>query len=887
MKRLTVALGITTAVVASLVITVPPAFADGGSAGVSVVSVSRNASNGVFEYDINAAASGFVPTDGGTDGECQGNGGGGCSLGLEAEVGPSDVVTPLDGIAVTPDASNIASHEFVNSANLEQVTAVRTVMSGYYGSIHSDWEPVIDPYPADATTINAATIGRDTPTGNLTFDITADAGGFWMPGAICQANGGGGCTLGVQAELTSDSSTIDLASDPDNIAGQDYPFTKEFTGPSASLSKITAVRSYVDGFNGEIYSGWFPVTDPYAAPSTSIVSASTGRDPDNANFTFDVTTSASGYWSPGSVCQANGGGGCSMNIQAEGVDGSTTDLGSYPDNIAGATYPSVHEIQGSADVEQVTAIRSEVVGANGQTLYSGWQPIFDPYNAPSTSVTVNSISRDADTGNLDYSISATGYGYTKSSGVCLGNGGGGCSIGLQAEVGADNTITPLGDGDGGIAAEGYTTVHTFTTPADIGTVTAVRSYVQGYLGTLYSPWTPVSENVDSGHDLGTIADEILRYIGLPDQASDATGSSYRSSGLTVSQGLFMRQPVAVEPAFATAPLDPSEAAEVCLEAFPFGPDTNETSLNDEDYACTAAVEADDLTIRTIIIDVLQVAGPAYVSSLIDAFGFKALADASASNPEYPSSTNSKDCSTTPLYDVDLCPDGSGNNTVPTRTSDAPPEEDPTYTQNQENKLQQYEPNTMTDPQKQKAREDLLTCDEYVSTWDTIRQQTWGTTIGVTTDDCDKPIFFTGSSTPQASQHDLDAILGAGTDASQNQIGAQPFLLHYAKRAEKPYQSIKDSVRTSCVSGASEGYQCDEYPFWSSDEGRTDTGAVTGPSPSYQAIAGSTDNGSQGTYLRNFYQGCPILQSSTRGTSGREYLVVPVLPLPTFNYCPGV
>jgi hypothetical protein len=77
-----------------------------------------------------------------------------------------------------------------------------------------------------------------------------------------------------------------------------------------------------------------------------------------------------------------------------------------------------------------------------------------------------------------------------------------------------------------------------------------------------------------------------------------------------------------------------------------------------------------------------------------------------------------------------------------------------------------------------------------------------------------------------------------------------------------------------------GEQCDEFPFFSTEEGYPT--AILNLLP----IPGNTDNAVQGGYLSNFYSRCPVLQNSDRNAPGRQYLVIPLPFLPTATRCPS-
>ena len=74
-----------------------------------------------------------------------------------------------------------------------------------------------------------------------------------------------------------------------------------------------------------------------------------------------------------------------------------------------------------------------------------------------------------------------------------------------------------------------------------------------------------------------------------------------------------------------------------------------------------------------------------------------------------------------------------------------------------------------------------------------------------------------------------------------------------------------------------GYQCDEFPYFSTEEGH--------PEPVDLRPIPAGDNASQGGHLTAFYP-CPLLSDSAQESADRRFLVVPLpFPLPTLTYCP--
>lgn len=138
------------------------------------------------------------------------------------------------------------------------------------------------------------------------------------------------------------------------------------------------------------------------------------------------------------------------------------------------------------------------------------------------------------------------------------------------------------------------------------------------------------------------------------------------------------------------------------------------------------------------------------------------------------------------------------------------------------------------------------------------------------EECDAlPIFGTGSNSPEATQHDRDSI-AANPEWS---------LLTYRKNSEANAAGIfrPDWSTDPACTNMPVGYQCDEFPYFSTEEGH--------PEPVDLRPIPAGDNASQGGHLTAFYR-CPLLRDSAQESADRRFLVVPLpFPLPTLTYCP--
>ncbi|HXE44087.1 MAG TPA: hypothetical protein VN635_02705 [Conexibacter sp.] len=127
-----------------------------------------------------------------------------------------------------------------------------------------------------------------------------------------------------------------------------------------------------------------------------------------------------------------------------------------------------------------------------------------------------------------------------------------------------------------------------------------------------------------------------------------------------------------------------------------------------------------------------------------------------------------------------------------------------------------------------------------------------------------PVFVTGSDVAEATDHDLEAITAHPEWAMLN---------YEASRAKNGSRSWYDSV-APCNSDGDAGQQCDEYPFWASEQG----GPLAPITPSLRYIDGD-DNVLQGSRYGSFVQSCGLRtgtpQEGANAVGGTAFLVVPL------------
>jgi hypothetical protein len=136
-----------------------------------------------------------------------------------------------------------------------------------------------------------------------------------------------------------------------------------------------------------------------------------------------------------------------------------------------------------------------------------------------------------------------------------------------------------------------------------------------------------------------------------------------------------------------------------------------------------------------------------------------------------------------------------------------------------------------------------------------------------------PVFVTGSDVAEATNHDLEAIVGHPQWAMLN---------YEASGAKSGSRSWYQSVPPCNVSGDA-GQQCDEFPYWATEQG----GPLAPITPSLKYIDG-IDNTTQGGKYGNFVTACALRtgtpQTGANAVGGTAFLVVPVPAVPSTYLC---
>jgi len=445
---------------------------------------------------------------------------------------------------------------------------------------------------------------------------------------------------------------------------------------------------------------------------------------------------------------------------------------------------------------------------------SNWVQVDDVARQEDVSFTVNDFFRNSSTGYLDWAVNVN----VSALDINHCTDFGGCQMKLLA-VDSSGTEHLL-------ATSSLSNWYTQSLPMS-GTYSGPETIVnlRATYGNFSADWIPSSETIAGGHDLAQAATLLIGYAG----AATAGGAA-------------------------------------CTLLFPIGSHNFESSLTDQDFACRSALAVSGTPLRNAVISVLAAAGTLYTTQLLTALGLNRPATGMTSTGALPGN-----CS---WVNLEISCYSAGTTTV-TRPDDAPPAYDPTYEDNL------YENSNLNDPVQpgvlvavavgvalaEEVRKELLrSCVAQVTKIDAFSGLPAGTEAGLTADDCGtKNIFFVGEDLPEPTAHDI-GVISTSPDL---------MLLTYASTAEK---GTKPDVRNlpGCVDVILEGEDCDEYPFWATEEN-------TALTPPDVIPMDPTQNQLQGSRYSAFIGKCKLV-TYPRNSAGRKFLVVYSWLLPTGGLC---
>lgn len=206
--------------------------------------------------------------------------------------------------------------------------------------------------------------------------------------------------------------------------------------------------------------------------------------------------------------------------------------------------------------------------------------------------------------------------------------------------------------------------------------------------------------------------------------------------------------------------------------------------------------------------------------------------------------------------------------------------------------------TVVDSPTSPTETDRLTRDLIARGWDDWRTPNYDSTQGnrdqtakaiaaacvglALVDECRlKPIFSPGINVLEAAQHDSLAILAG-----------YPAELHYMTQAEKlAYDGTASgwyAGNSSCSKPVGDDRECDEYPFLTSTEGGPTAVLLGRETDASLSLIDADDNRNEGQYLIGFKNTCNMTQGAPHSYAfpnpAREYLVIPILALPTSFWC---
>jgi YD repeat-containing protein len=237
--------------------------------------------------------------------------------------------------------------------------------------------PAVPAFATSGVSLTVNSIGRSVSSGYLAYDVNVEGTGYNTSYDVCDA-GSHVCNGGLQAQLASDNSWV-------NVSWDDYfwqhvaPYSTHLSNVYLQIPEIKAVRAFLSGTAGTIYSAAQSVSDFDPAQTVSMTVNSVGRDSQTGNLRYDVSVSASYYelYGGGDVCTyAYTSSQCLAFIDVQYTDGTTGYINYSYDFFLPASYPHTQDFTGSINISRVSAIRARIAGLNGD-LSTDWIKITD------------------------------------------------------------------------------------------------------------------------------------------------------------------------------------------------------------------------------------------------------------------------------------------------------------------------------------------------------------------------------------------------------------------------------------------------------------------------------------------------------------------------------
>ena len=372
------------------------------------VSTNRN-SSGELLVSVTAAFSGYRMPGGTCGGVNQSTG---CLVGYEVRR-QSDGVWIRQGTRLTnssndPDTVTWATQ----SLSVPTVDGIRTFIESANGTLNSAVIPVSDPYPSASSVSISSVSGVRSTSGSYKLTATVGGQGLRMPGGVCQGAWGNAsasnCFVGLEVRMADGSVRQYTESAWTSGAGDPFVFTG--MGGTKFWLQMDAVRAYIRGTNGTIYTDWQSIVDSYPANQTIsltevVGSRTTGQVP---YYSLSSRISGAGFRAMGRVCDGTCTADCYFGREFALSDGTTKRFESKWTSTVGDSFSSFSTSNYSLGI--VTAVRAYIRGAGGE-IDTEWQELVDNYPAVATislEVTQVTSSETSGKGSVSYTVSASG-----------------------------------------------------------------------------------------------------------------------------------------------------------------------------------------------------------------------------------------------------------------------------------------------------------------------------------------------------------------------------------------------------------------------------------------------------------------------------------------------
>lgn len=508
---------ISVAAIAGAVLPAVPAYA-ASSVSLTVNSFSRSSTTSLLSYNMTVTAAdhqGYSDT-------CTPAAGHSCTAGVQMKYASTGAWVNIISDDSFWSYGDPHTRTFSDTFDVTQISQVRAFLSGGNGTIYGAAQDVTDWLPTPSVSVTVNSISRSTTNPVLAYDVTVGASNYQISGGPCASGYGYSCLGGVQVRYATDSTVDTIAYS--SFKDKSYPYSYQFTGSQVSR-QIDAVRAYLGGPGGTIYSAWESVSDWSPVPEVGLVVNSFERSTADGWMYWDFDITGTNYQNVnGAICENYYGANCQAGVQIKRA--GTGDLYYIASsNFRNQNFPYMKNEVGSERLPEISQIRAYLHGEDDRWIYGEWIDVDDFNPTPEVNLSINSLGRSVSDGSLVYSFDVDASYYALPGGQCSAEVNF-CAIYAYAEL-ADGTDVYLGGTS--ISNTGpYPATGTINASLNVaGNVQMVQARIEGPGGAhLNGAWQSVSDFLPNEAIGGNNAAEKSCVCTFGDPVNTATGEFF-------------------------------------------------------------------------------------------------------------------------------------------------------------------------------------------------------------------------------------------------------------------------------------------------------------------------------------------------------------------------